>query len=615
MNNWSIHILLLVFVAGAIFFISIGRARLWDRDEPRNAGCAVEMMQRGDYVVPIFNDELRHQKPVLLYWLMISAYKLFGISEFSARFWSAVLGCGTVLLTYGIGRTLFGSRVALIAGIALASSLMFAVAARAATPDSLLIFLSTLGIYCYVVGTFSTGSDGSPVLRDANHWFPQDLKYVIAMNLAFGLAVLAKGPVGLVVPTAIIGMFLLIQRLPSLESPSRESVTTINGLSRALLSSLRVLNPVHFFQTCWYMRPITAVLCTMTVAAPWFIAVHIQTEGRFSELFFLNENLNRATSVMENHSGGWWFYPLAIAIGFFPWSVLFGPTIVACFQMISQDSKKKPMIVFLVCWILVQVGLFSVAETKLPSYVTPCYPALALLTAFCLVEWLPVLDRRRKYWQLGAYSTLILGGGITGAALAYATSTYFPQISWISLIGLVPVVGGVIGIWISIQNKPEWQSRVLAATAFIYCLGFFGVGTVAVDSVRDTHVVLNRIKESERERKVATYRCLESSWVFYAGRPIHELSRSAVGSGKIQSTARHRWWQRKPVISPEDFAHENPDAWLVTTDEHVEQLLNRLPKGFRVVEKTDFFLKSDRQLLLLTKSDQLAAQSTPEIHR
>ena len=216
MKSAGIHIAFLIAIAVAIFFTSLGQSRLWDRDEPRNAGCAVEMMERGDYVVPIFNDELRHQKPVLLYWLMITAYQVFGVSEFAARFWSAFLGVGTVLLTYGIGRRLFNPNVGLLAGTALASSLMFAVAARAATPDSLLIFFSTLGIYIYIHGTFlspvSKEDEQRIRLRHDGHWFPQQIRYVIGMNIAFGFAVLAKGPVGLVLPTAIVGMFLLIQR-------------------------------------------------------------------------------------------------------------------------------------------------------------------------------------------------------------------------------------------------------------------------------------------------------------------------------------------------------------------------------------------------------------------
>ncbi len=123
------HILIILLIAGAVFFTNLGESRLWDRDEPRNAGCAAEMMARGDWVVPTFNDELRHQKPVLLYWLIMSAYSVFGVNEFSARFWSATLAIGTTLATYGIARRLTNPRIGLIAAIALSTSLMFDVAA------------------------------------------------------------------------------------------------------------------------------------------------------------------------------------------------------------------------------------------------------------------------------------------------------------------------------------------------------------------------------------------------------------------------------------------------------------------------------------------------------
>ncbi len=106
------HYALLILIAGLVFFLNLGVPPLWDRDEPRNAGCAVEMLARGDWVVPVFNGELRSHKPVLLYWLMMSSYAMFGVGEFGARFWSALLGIGTVLLTYEIGRCLFDRRTA-----------------------------------------------------------------------------------------------------------------------------------------------------------------------------------------------------------------------------------------------------------------------------------------------------------------------------------------------------------------------------------------------------------------------------------------------------------------------------------------------------------------------
>jgi len=126
--------LIVAATAAVVFFTNLGGPSLWDRDEPRNAGCAAEMWERGDWIVPTFNDELRAHKPALLYWLMMTAYAVGGVNEFSARFWSAALGAATCLLTYGIGSRLYRPSVGLWAGVALATALNFGVAARAATP-------------------------------------------------------------------------------------------------------------------------------------------------------------------------------------------------------------------------------------------------------------------------------------------------------------------------------------------------------------------------------------------------------------------------------------------------------------------------------------------------
>src|SRR6185295_4613278 len=145
------HHILLIAVASLVFFTNLGRMRLMDRDEPRNAGCAAEMLARHDWVVPTFNAELRTHKPVLTYWFMMTAYSVFGVNEFGARFWSAILGIGTVLMTYHIGRRLFNPTVGLWAGLVTSTSLWFAIAARIATPDSIFVFFSTLPIFIYVL--------------------------------------------------------------------------------------------------------------------------------------------------------------------------------------------------------------------------------------------------------------------------------------------------------------------------------------------------------------------------------------------------------------------------------------------------------------------------------
>ena len=107
------HILLIVIVGVVVLFSNLGGPRLWDRDEPRNAGCTREMLARGDWITPVFDGELRTHKPILLYWFMMTAYALFGVSEFAARFWSAAVAIGTALLTYGIGRRMCSPTVGL----------------------------------------------------------------------------------------------------------------------------------------------------------------------------------------------------------------------------------------------------------------------------------------------------------------------------------------------------------------------------------------------------------------------------------------------------------------------------------------------------------------------
>jgi 4-amino-4-deoxy-L-arabinose transferase-like glycosyltransferase len=233
------HYALILAVAGAALFFNLGAARLWDRDEPRNAGCTAEMLARGDWVVPYFNGSIRAHKPVLLYWCMMSAYAVFGQNEFAARFWSALFGLGTVLCTYHIGRRLFTGEVGLWAALALATSLMFDVAARAATPDSTLIFFSTAAILAYVLATFPAQEEDETLATDAaaappkprpyhellgpDELFPASLWSAGVLYALLGLAALAKGPVGVILPMAVIGLFLLILRLPAEEaSPAAE---------------------------------------------------------------------------------------------------------------------------------------------------------------------------------------------------------------------------------------------------------------------------------------------------------------------------------------------------------------------------------------------------------
>ena len=626
------HCVIILFVAGAIFFVNLGQSRLWDRDEPRNAGCAAEMMARGDWVVPIFNDELRHQKPVLLYWLVMSAYWVLGVNEFSARFWSAALAVGTTLMTYALVRRLAGATTGLIAGIALSTSLMFCVAARAVTPDSVLIFFSTMAMMLYVLGTFpsSSNSGSSHSISHASYlgdtkqlkaWFPQNKWFVIGMYVAMGLGVLAKGPVGFLLPMAMIGMFMLIQRLPASGTKKPSSVS--KAVAGMLLSCVRPFHPIHFSKTLWAMCPILAAAIVLLIAAPWFLLVDARTDGDFTRLFFVGEHFGRATTVLEDHSGGIWFYPLAILVGFFPWSVLWGPVLVAfLFGKKPFDTKAvgtqdldangessfenpaNPIRIantFFLCWIAVQVGAFSLVQTKLPSYVTPCYPALAGLAAICLVS----LSRTRESivgvnsgeagvhagWYHAAFGGLVLSGVMIAAGFWYAASSFFPGQIWLAAIGLIPVFTGVALIVCLLCRQSKKIPSLFAAGAFAFALCLFGFGTVSLDREQQSHVLMQEIKLNPKAA-VASFGVLESSWVFYANRPIHEIGESDL------SQSDRLFWKPKPRASVEAFLKQNSEAMFITTEEEFDSLKNRLPDDFEILQTADYFLKNKRLYLV-----------------
>src|SRR5579862_8072623 len=137
------HLIYSAWILGAavlVFFTNLGAAALWDDDEPYYASCAREMLDRGDWVVPMFNGSLFPDKPPLMFWTMICGFKLFGMDEFGARVGAALFGVATALATYALGCRLFAPRVGLWAGLIVTSTLLYTISARAATVDSALAF-------------------------------------------------------------------------------------------------------------------------------------------------------------------------------------------------------------------------------------------------------------------------------------------------------------------------------------------------------------------------------------------------------------------------------------------------------------------------------------------
>lgn len=562
---------LVAALATTVMFVNLGGAQLWDRDEPRNAGCGAEMLERGDWVTPVFNGDLRTHKPVLLYWLMMASYSVFGVDEFAARFWSAALAVGACLLTGLIGARLFSQRAGWLAAIVLATSLMFVVSGRAATPDSVLVFCTTAATAIYVVSAIPR--DRQP---DPQGEFPR-LPRAIAMYGVLGLATLAKGPVGLVLPTAVIGMFLLLRRLPA-----RTPADVAPGRRAAGLRLLRPFAPRHFLATCWRMRPLTALTVTLLVAAPWYIWVGVRTDGQWLRGFFWEHNLGRAMQTMEGHAGPPIYYLAALLVGLFPWSILIVPVLRdAGGRSSTEPTNDRRGVLFCLCWAGVYLGLFTLARTKLPSYILPCYPACALLVGRYLDGWLAGRVRPPERWFATSALVLLALGGVAIFGLPYAAerlSISGPNLAW---LGLIPTAAGV-AVWH--WRRTEDHSQLVGAlvvSAVLFVTGCFGFAAERVSKCRQYDRLWAAVGQ-ESDTPLAAYHCLEPSWVFYAGRRIESVALAGDAVGER---------------SPEAFFEESPQGFLLMTESRYRQDRGRLPE-LTVAAEANLFLQPDRLLLL-----------------
>lgn len=339
------------------------------------------MLLSGDWITPHFNFQPRFDKPVLFYWLIVLAYKWFGIGEYAARFWSAAFATGLTLSIYLFGRRQLGQRVAIIAALAFATNAGTVVLARAAVTDMTLAFCMTWTLFCFFDVRLAADTTRA--------------RFPFAGYIALACAVLAKGPIGLVLPGLIIGLFLAIRG---------------NGL--ATLSRLRVLPGLVLFGI---------------IALPWYVLVVRENGEAFVYGFLVQHHLNRYLGVISGHVGGLLYFVPVVVLGFFPWS----GTLTNAFSRLwtlrgrlrGDLTGRQELLLFLWLWCGVVILFFSLSRTKLPSYIFPAVPALALLAGIASDT---VRDARREDQRWRGVGDWFIGG--TTCVLA-ATLLFLPSIA------------------------------------------------------------------------------------------------------------------------------------------------------------------------------------------
>ncbi|MGK7922315.1 MAG: ArnT family glycosyltransferase [Trichodesmium sp.] len=378
-------VLLLVWLA---FFCNLGNIGLIDETEPLFAEAARQMVGTGDWITPYFNGETRFDKPPLIYWLMALAYYLFGINEWSVRLPSAIsatcLSCFGFYILYRYGYYYLNHQIYSYKNKSLMVRLLIAwigtamialnpetiAWGRIGVSDMLLTGCMCSALFAFFMGYASQTENthfsslknskilkGKPTSKPDNNQLSKTTKsakfnkWYLAFYILISLAVLAKGPIGIVLPGLIIGSFLLY-----------------------------VGNFVQIWQEINILR---GILIFATITLPWYILVTLINGKEYIDSFFGYHNFERFTKVVNHHQAPWYFYFLVVLIGFAPWSIYL-PMAIAKTKFWqrrywSNQPRHQQLALFAFFWFICIFIFFSIAVTKLPSYVLPLMPAAAIL--------------------------------------------------------------------------------------------------------------------------------------------------------------------------------------------------------------------------------------------
>src|SRR6266542_2679287 len=335
--------LLLFLALVAFYFYGLGHLPLLGADEPRYAQVAREMLLRRDLITPSLGGHVWFEKPALLYWMMIASYRLFGISEWSARVGPTLSGLFTVVSIYWLAkRAENASRDNERVGLAALSALVtlstagIMVFSRAASFDIVVTMTVTWSLSFFFVYELDPQSASRNL-------------HLAGFYACIGLSLLAKGLIGVVLPCGVVFTYYLLRR----EWGSR------------------------FFRTLAWGLPLAA-----GVSAIWYGPVIVRNGSAFLNAFFIQHHFARYLSDRYHHAQPVYFYALVLVTLTLPWSGIF-------FEALAQAKKwnwhseevTSKLSVFLFSWLLFPFLFFSFSKSKLPGYIVPILLAAAGVVA------------------------------------------------------------------------------------------------------------------------------------------------------------------------------------------------------------------------------------------
>jgi 4-amino-4-deoxy-L-arabinose transferase-like glycosyltransferase len=466
-----------LLVLALAWFCNLDYRSIIKADEGRYAEIAREMVATGDWLTPRLNGFKYFEKPALQHWMTAAAFALFGVNEWTARLWTAVTGFLAVVLVWRTGNRAFGRPAGLYAAAVLASSVLWVALGHFLSLDMGVAFFMTLAVLAFMVSQLDT----TPA--------PGRMRWMLVAWAAMAFAVLSKGLIGVVLPVAAVVSYILVQR------------------DWARLRRLQLVSGLALF---------------LVIAAPWFIAVSLANEEFFG-FFFIHEHVERfLTRVHGRYEPPWYFVPV-LAAGLMPWLLAAFPALWHGWKADSGKTFRPAR--FLMVWCAVVFVFFSASSSKLPPYVLPIVPAVALLIG----RYLPQASRPLMIAQAILSAVIGVVAWLVAAKVELFAEDDLPEqllagyAPWIGAAGTVLVVAALGAL--ARSHRVHALSLAAGGLAFTQLIV---TGHEALSPAYSAYHVVQRIRPALQadarfyERGIPFYfvNTFDHSLPFYLGRTV-----------------------------------------------------------------------------------------------
>jgi 4-amino-4-deoxy-L-arabinose transferase-like glycosyltransferase len=517
MNEERFYPVYLFFLSAVLFFTALGTRDFWAPVEPRYAEIARVLFAKGEWIFPTVNGDLYADKPILYFWLVLIAAKLAGaVNEWTVRLPVAFGGVGFILATYFFARDFFSPRIGLLAAAMLATCVRVIWEARWAHIDILFGFLFLLSVY-YAARAFL--GKGHP-------------NEILLAYLFIGLATLAKGLIGVVLPALLLISFMIARR------------------DWRMMAAAKLHLGIPIF---------------LLVVTPWVYLVSAATDGKWLSDFIYIQHIQRYTAGV-GHRQPFYYYLATLPVDCLPWTIFAIPALLAYrpFRGLRADRVK----LFFALWFLTVFLFFSASDTKRELYLIPLFPVVAVFLAHYFDDLAAGgLPQSAVYrWIALSYFALV---ALEGLALPVAAWILWPGAFWIGLpVAGALAAGGGSAIFYVRQREPL---KVVAATTLMMVVTLLCVAlwifpyVERYKSYRPFALEINRIVPVTA--KIYIYADTMNDFNYYTGREVMPLLRSPAEVKELLAAesgayllVRDRDLKYLDVITPAQIVKKKPSG-------------------------------------------------------